>query len=514
VAVSTEVAVSRLPPLRRSRRAVLGVGAAAALAGCGLPPGLLGPAPTPSPAPPSPVPTPTRPPVIATPAPAAALAPAARAALAQASASLGATKRTVPPAAITVVDHDARPNDLLAWAAVRAAFSAAYPNVAIEHERLDREEAATALLARQERGELPSLGRLASPDELAAAGLLIPLDEVISVEEQRRIDARVGPYRWDALFATGPDRIRRLYGLPYASATQGVLFNRAIFEQEGINPAEIGAWNWDDLTRLCQQLTRPDRPALALAGHNSLATARLLHLIVRAFGGGLVRGRYVDSLAPARLAINTPETIAGISAFVALYRKGWLQPTAPSDGERQSHALFAAGRAALLPATTWELATLRDALAARSVAIGSLSLPRGPNNLHTTVETAVAGLFVGARAANRLLASVELLTFLASDAGTRLFTLVSGALPASEAVAKEAPWASEPLYQGFRESLLFADWPAPRWMLTVPETVLARVVAGLIPGLLTTRVLPEEAARQWELALIDALDRLGVRVPR
>jgi ABC-type glycerol-3-phosphate transport system substrate-binding protein len=464
--------------------------------------------------PPAAAPTPTRAPAIATPAPVAALGPAARAALERAGAGL-APGRALPAAVITVLDHDARPNDLLAWAAVRAAFGAAHPNVGVAHETLPWEGAVRALQARRDAGDLPSLGRLAAPEELAAAGLLIPLDEVISAEDQRRIDPRVGPYRWDALFASGPDRVRRLYGLPYASATQAVLYNRAIFDQGGINPAELNAWSWEDFERVCRQLSRPDRPALALAGNGSLATARLLHLTVRAFGGGLVKGRYFDSQAPARLTLASPETLAGLRAFVGLYRKGFVQASAPTDGDRQRDALFAAGRAALLPTTTWEAATMRDALAARGAAVGSLSPPRGPNNAHTTVETAVAGLYVGARPANRLLPSLELLTFLASDAGTRLFATVSGALPATEAVMKEAPWSgNEPLYAGFRDSLLFADRAAPRWMLGAADAVLATTVAGFIPALLTTKILPEEAARQWEVALLDALDRLGVRAPR
>jgi ABC-type glycerol-3-phosphate transport system substrate-binding protein len=438
----------------------------------------------------------------------------ARTALERATTTLKAGERALSPAVLTVLEHDTRPTDHLAWAAMRAAFTGVYPSVAIEHDAVPWESARATPAALPEQPDLPTLGRLASIADLAAAGRLIPLEELISAEEQRRVDARVGYYRWDSLFAAGPDRTRRLYGLPYASATQAMLFNQAIFAAEGIKLEELAAWNWDDLEKLCAQLSRPDRPALALAGVNSPATARLLHLIVRAFGGGLVRGRYVDHLKPAKLTLSSPETIAGLRAFVALYRKGYLQPSAPTDGDRQRDALFAAGKAAMLPASTWDLAVMRDALTARGAGLGTLSLPRGPNNLHTTLETAVGGLFTGARTAGRLLPALELLAFLSSEAGTRLFTLVSGALPAADALLKEGPWATEPVYRGFMDGLLFLDRPAPPWMSTAPETVLATTVAGFIPGLLTMRLLPEEAARLWEQALYDALDRLGIKTPR
>lgn len=498
--------------LHHARRTVLGLGGLTLLAACVGP---LGPTPSPPPATPLPPPvTPTRVPVIATPAPLAALSPAARTALEQATAALKASGRALPPAVLTVLEHDSRPTDHLAWAAIRTAFTSAHPSVAIEHDTVPWDSARTAPTAPPEHPDLPTLGRLASAPDLAAAGRLIPLEELISAEEQRRVDARVGYYRWDALIAAGPDRVRRLYGLPYASATQAMLVNQAIFAAEGIKLEELGAWNWDDLEKLCAQISRPDRPALAMAGVNSLATARLLHLFVRAFGGGLVRGRYVDHLKPTKLTLSSPETIAGLRAFVSLYRKGYLQPTAPTDGERQRDALFAGGKAAMLPATTWDLAVMRDALAAKGAAVGTLSLPRGPNNLHTTLETAVAGLFTGARAAGRLRPALELLTFLSSDAGSRLYTLVNGALPATDALLKDGPWATEPVYRGFMDGLLFLDRPAPAWMSTAPETVLTTTVTGFIPGLLTTRVLPEEAARLWEQALYDALDRLGIKTPR
>jgi ABC-type glycerol-3-phosphate transport system substrate-binding protein len=397
---------------------------------------------------------------------------------------------------------------------VRAAFNRVFPEVPIELQSLASEGVLAELEQRRTGGTLPAMGRLPEPEVQAATGQVIPLEELIAAAELPAIDQRVGPYRWDALFASGLDRQRRLYGLPYASASQAVAVNLSLLQRAGIELASIERWTWGDVARLAQQIGRPEQPLMALAGLRSVGSARLLHLVTRAFGGGFVAGRYVDSQKPTPLRLASAETLAGVRLFSELTRVGIIQATAASDDERAALQRFTSGRAICLPTTTWELAELRAALAQRGEQLASIPLPAGPAGSHTTIETAVAGLYLAARSGGRLLSAYELLAFLASDVGSRLFCLLSGAMPGSEALMREPPWAGEPVYAGFHFGFLTADRAAPRWMGLAAQQVLQTTVANLLPDLLTGRLLPEELVRQWEQALLAALDRQGVRLPR
>lgn len=503
-----------MPPLisaakRLSRRDLLCLGLVAPLAGCSA----SGPAALPTLPPPTP-PPPTRPPATVTPAAISGLNSTVRSAAERAMNGLRQTGRSHLANVIVSADISSRATDLLAWAAVRSAFSAVFPESLFEHQVIPGETLRNELLERQAANSLPSVGRVTQIDDLVSLGFVLPLDEVIPAGEHPKIDARIGPYRWDASLLTGIDQKTRLIGLPYASATQAVIYNKTVFEQAGIDPSTLGRWSWEDFIRICEQVGRPDRPALAVAGKNSAATARLVHLIMRAFGGGLVNGRYVDSLRPVPLRLGSNEAANGVRQFVQLYRRGLIQASAPTDTDTQREALFATGRAALTITTTWELTAVQTALARQGATIGTLPLPRGPAGGHTTVENAIISLMLGARSAGRLPLAFEFLSFLGSDDGSRLYALVSGALPGSDPLLKEEPWASDPLYGGFRFGLTTADRAAPRWLGPVYEQVLTTYCTTLIPDLLVGTLPPEGYLRLWEQALITALDRLAGRPVR
>lgn len=206
----------------------------------------------------------------------------------------------------------------------------------------------------------------------AAKDILMPVDDWL------RRDTDLSP---DAFFSQVSDGMRfqgKLLGLPSDFSTILMLYNRELFDRFGV-PYPKDDWTVDDYREKARALTRDtDRD-----GHNDIwgttnpGSYNRWPAWVWMYGGELL------SLPEKRCLLDTPEAIAGLSAYVGLSQVDHVAPrTAESMGQTFEDQ-FAAQMAAMIPDSRY---VYKRYLIRRKLKFGwdVAPMPRGPASQATT----------------------------------------------------------------------------------------------------------------------------------
>jgi multiple sugar transport system substrate-binding protein len=155
-----------------------------------------------------------------------------------------------------------------------AAFHAAYPNYRVQKVPLMAGAASPIdLLEKVRTGEVDvvPVGEIDEVDQL-----LEPLDPYMM---KFRFDVKpLGP-GLEALRLNG-----KLYGLPYAVLPQVIVFNKRLFESEGV-PLPADGWTWDQFRETARSLARAEG-APPRSGFSAPATEWLAQAYIEALSGG------------------------------------------------------------------------------------------------------------------------------------------------------------------------------------------------------------------------------------
>lgn len=426
-------------------------------------------------------------------APALAFSPAAQAA--------GA------PVKLVNVEHDSRPLDNAAYAAVYQAFKQQNPDIDIEFQIIPWEQARPKMLTLGQGDSLPDMGRMAWPDDYAAANMAMPIESMVDQATLSRFD----PTIIDQASAKGADGNKHLYGLPWFAGAAAILVNKTLLDKAGL--PLVDSWTTDDFTRYAAALTQAGQQwgvALDVAGIGD--PVQNLLLAAYAYGGKWVKGDPL-STEPEPLVFNSPETVQGLTWYANLFKQGYAVPSAPTDTYKERDANFQAGKAAMEWQGPWTLTEIQSNFAKGGYELASLPLPKGPAGSVDWYGGASAGIYVAADKHGVVDQAFKWLSFLSSDQGEKLYCQTNGMIPASKAAQQDAFWSENNLYKGYLSS--FGNTPRmdPVWA-TGFNAILDDIVPPLFQGVLTGKLSEQDMAQKVQDSVIDGLQKNGVMVPR
>jgi ABC-type glycerol-3-phosphate transport system substrate-binding protein len=405
------------------------------------------------------------------------------------------------------VEHDSRPLDNAAYAAVYEAFHAQNPDITIDFQIIPWEQARPKMLTLAQGDSLPDMGRMSWPDDYAAAQMVLPIDGMI---DQSSL-ARFSQAALDQFSAEGSDGKKHLYGLPWFAGDAAILVNKTLLDKAGLSLKD--SWTTDEFTQYAQGLTQTGQQwgvALDVAGIGD--PVQNLLLAVYSYGGKWVTGD-TSSTQPEPLVFNSPETVAGITWYSGLYKGGYAVPSAPTDTYKERDANFQSGKAAMEWQGPWSLLEIQDNFRKGGYELASMPLPQGPAGTVNWLGGAAAGIYVAAQKHNVVDAALKWIMFLSSEEGEKLYCKTNGMIPASNAAQQDPFWSQNDLYKGYLNSFGNTPKMTPIWATGI-NSILDDTVPPLFQGVLNGNLSEAEMAKQVQEQVIAGLSKNGVEVPR
>ncbi len=406
------------------------------------------------------------------------------------------------------VEHDSRPLDNAAYAAVYKVFKEQNPDIDIEFQIIPWEQARAKMLTLAQGGSLPDMGRMQWPADYAAADMVVSLDEMVDKATLDRFD----PIILDQASAVGSDGKKHLYGLPWFAGSAGILVNKTLFDSAGLPLKD--SWTTDEFTEYAKTLTHADKQQWGVGSDVAGIGDPVQNLMLAAYAYG---GRWVKgdprATEPEPIIFNSPETVAGITWYSNLYWQGLAVPSAPTDTYKERDANFQSGKAAMEWQGPWTLTEIQDNFKKGGYELASMPLPKGPGGNIPWYGGAPTGIYTSAEQRGVVEQAWKWVSFLSSDEGEKLYCKTNGMIPASKKAQQDPFWAENNLYKGYLGSFASAQVLEPIWA-TGLASILDDTVPPLLQGVFAKQLKPEEMAKQVEEAVISGLRQNGVEVPK
>jgi ABC-type glycerol-3-phosphate transport system substrate-binding protein len=404
------------------------------------------------------------------------------------------------------VEHDSRPLDNAAYAAVYQAFQEQNPDITVDFQIIPWEQARPKMLTLAQGDSLPDMGRMSWPDDYAAAQMVLPIEGAIDSSALTRFTQAA----LDQFSAEGSDGKKHLYGLPWFSGDAAILVNKTLLDKAGLSLKD--SWTTDEFTQYAQTLTQAGQQwgvAMDVAGIGD--PVQNLLLAVYAYGGKWVRGD-TSSTTPEPLVFNSPETVAGITWYAGLYKSGYAVPSAPTDTYKERDANFQSGKAAMEWQGPWSLLEIQDNFRKGGYELASMPLPQGPAGSVNWLGGAASGIYVAAEKHNVVDAALKWVNFLSSDEGEKLYCKTNGMIPASSVAQQDPFWAQNDLYKGYLNSFGNTPRMTPIWATAI-NSILDDTVPPLFQGVLNGNLSEADMAKQVQEQVVAGLSKNGVEVP-
>ncbi len=409
---------------------------------------------------------------------------------------------------LTNVEDDSRPLDNQAYANVYKAFRDQHPNIEIDFQILPWEQAEAKERTQAQAGTLPDMGRSAYAADLVKLNGVVPLDQYATKDYLARY-----PKDWlPSLYLQGPDNQNHLYSIAWFAGDKAICVNQNFLEKAGLKLTTN--WTTDQFDQYAKALTVTNQQwGVTLDASGVGDPWQNFWLCIRAFGGGLVKGKAVDSTAPAPITINTPEFIKGATWYRDLFKNGWAVKSAPTDTYQQRDANFMSGKAAMMWQGPWSLIDQRNTLKQHGWDMVAMPLPKGPaGNPQSGGIAGTAGIFSTAKQRGVVDEAWTWISFLCSDAGQKIYSSTNGMLPASQALWKLPQFANDPIYGAYLSGFQTYDLDYPLWAVGV-STVFDQKGVPMMQGLLLNQLTPEQMAQQLQTEVVNFLRTNGVQVP-
>jgi raffinose/stachyose/melibiose transport system substrate-binding protein len=233
-----------------------------------------------------------------------------------------------------------RPEDAAGYKKIFSAYEKNHPKVTVDFKPIKSTDYLTVLpndLKKSTGGpdvvQLKPYGPLQS---YIKAGNLVPLDGQVDVSgwQDKVLQA-----------AKGKDD-GKLYGVPYALQTLGVLYNKKIFADQNIQPPTT----WAEFTAACDKLKKAGITPLATSGLQPWVLA-IDHQIFGAtrFGGN----EFEQAVLTGKKDFTDPDYTASLKTVIDLKPYFPSQVTAVDYPDAQT--LFTSGKAAMYPGGSYEV---------------------------------------------------------------------------------------------------------------------------------------------------------------
>jgi ABC-type glycerol-3-phosphate transport system substrate-binding protein len=215
---------------------------------------------------------------------------------------------------------------------VIAAFEEEYPGTSVEWVDIPFEGAQERISTDAAAGTLPDVINLnpnfAQP--LEAEGLFVNLEE--AVPELRELYV---PGAWDAFQVPGE---AGSYGFPWYLTSEVTMYNKAMFEEAGLDP-ETPPATFDDLYEAAQTIQESSGGEV-YGMHPALENRFMLDLAKEG----------VEVISPeGQWTFNTPEAVEHVETLTELYQSGVFPPDSLTQTHAQETEAYQAGRVALFP---------------------------------------------------------------------------------------------------------------------------------------------------------------------
>ncbi len=319
-------------------------------------------------------------------------------------------------------------------------FETAHPNIAVEETLVPFANADQLFMTAAQGGEAPDLMRLSS-DQLGAIGdvrvdgfpLLEDLRPHLTPQDRAQFESR-------ALEAMRYGD--QLYGIPASQDCLSLIYNKALFDAEGLDYPDEN-WTEQDLLTASQQLTQQDVQGLAIP----IKTAYWWFPIQEGFGGSLFNENGNPTL-------NSSGSSESMRWMLDLELEHNVVATGTQiEGMKNQ---FITSKAAMIIDGPWNWATYEDS----RLKIGQTLLPLvNETNERMSPLVTYKGWTVSKQSAHKI-ASTELALWLSSETVQKEFALETYTMPTHSNLATDEDILGDEVIAGFLEQTKVAT-PAP-----------------------------------------------------
>ena len=188
---------------------------------------------------------------------------------------------------------------------------------------------------------------------------------------------------------------------------------------------------------------------------------------------------------------NTPEAIEGMKDFVDLYKKGYVPPTAPTDGFNEIIANFKSGKTAM---TIHHIGSSAGMIETFADDVAAFPFPAGKAQWTSMGDTEN----VMFEACKNKDAAFEWMSYLATGKGQETWCTVTGNVPVSNTV-KELPAFQNNRFM--KVSIEAAPYAGIFPILDTTTEWISNVWPNTVAGALTGKITPEKAMETLQTSL-------------
>ncbi len=148
----------------------------------------------------------------------------------------------------------------------------------------------------------------------------------------------------------------KVYGIPYDLVSLVVLYNKKIFEDNGLNVPT----NYEEMLKVCETLKSKGITPVSYGIKDNYVTQFLPYMIapMAVYAGN---PNWDKELAEGKAKFNSPEWKRVFGVPLEFKEKGYLTPNALGIGDQQSVEIFAKGEAAMTFTGTWATSVAKAA---------------------------------------------------------------------------------------------------------------------------------------------------------
>ena len=296
-------------------------------------------------------------------------------------------------------------------------FNKVYPNVTITLEPNTWDEYWTKLEAAATGGSIADVFWMNGPNitKYAEGGILMPIDDMI---QEQGIDTADYPAGLVSLYNIDGAQ----YALPKDFDTIGVWYNKALFDEAGVDyPTDD--WTWEDMAEKAAQLTKEDGSVYGIGA--GFDTQCGIYNTIYACGG------YVISEDKKSSGYDLAETQAGVQCWIDLMEAG-VSPSEASLEETTADTQFLSGRLAMYWGGSWFLGAVKTSDILEDIDV--VELP----SIDGTKATVIHGLGNCIYADTKVPdAAKAWVSFLAGETANRISAETGAAIPALAGTADQ-----------------------------------------------------------------------------
>ncbi|WP_240415274.1 ABC transporter substrate-binding protein [Paenibacillus periandrae] len=277
----------------------------------------------------------------------------------------------------------------------------------------------------------------------------------------------------------------KIYTLPYRAETHGLLYNKKLFADAGIDAAKAPE-NWKQVLEDAQKITKGDVFGIGLVGTNFGNLTTQLFNMIQSNGGSILNADNTKSM------LNEPAAVEMAKLYVELSTKHKVTPNSILQNDNIANRnLFSSGKIGMYMSGAYDVAPIKQANANIDLGIGMVPANQTRKTILSGWGTSITNSSKNPEAAWKFI------NFLATP---EISTKYSITFSARKSAAKD-PKYQVPQTKAFVDALAFAQ-PLPQ----IPElTQIKQIVFNQIQSSLSGKFTPEEAMKNASKEIDDLL---------